>query len=332
MPIRVPRGWEIPEREATPEAVYWDRRRFLRDLGFGGFGLAALSIAGIPPRAAWAARAAEPFAPRVGGGYPAPRNPQFRLDRPLTEEAIAAKYNNFYEFSTAKDVWRHTGGFKPRPWQIEIKGLVGKPVRLHYDDLLKRMPIEERLYRHRCVEAWAMAVPWTGFTLRALLDLAEPSSSATHLAFKTFLRPEQAPGQKNETWWPWPYFEALTLEEARNELAFIATGIYGHDLPAQHGAPLRLVTPWKYGFKSIKSIVEIELTDSRPGTFWSQAAPSEYGFWANVNPDVPHPRWSQAQERLLGPPLSNEIRPTQLFNGYARWVAELYGKDEVFYR
>ncbi len=188
------------------------------------------------------------------------------------------------------------------------------------DDLLKAMPLEERLYRHRCVEAWSMAVPWSGFPLKALVELARPSAGARYLTMTSFADPQVAPGQK-AVWYPWPYVEGLTLEEATNELAFIATGLYGKPIPKQNGAPLRLVTPWKYGFKSVKSLVSFNFSDQMPSTFWWEIAPSEYGFWANVNPEVDHPRWSQGSERPLG---SDERVPTLLFNGYAEQVAHLY--------
>jgi sulfoxide reductase catalytic subunit YedY len=203
---------------------------------------------------------------------------------------------------------------------VVLDGLVERPVTLDVDDLLRRMPLQERLYRHRCVEAWAMAVPWSGFPLAALVDLARPLGSAKYLQMTTFEDPDVAPGQR-QGWYPWPYVEGLTMAEATNELAFIATGLYGKPLPRQNGAPLRLAVPWKYGFKSIKSIVRFTFTETRPQTFWETIQPAEYGFWANVNPAVPHPRWSQASERLLG---SGERVPTQPFNGYAAFVAHLY--------
>lgn len=344
--IRKSRGWEIPEREATPESCYFDRRRFLAALGLGGIavagGLAGLACAapkGEAP-AAGAKGASGPSTsagsqgsagggrivipgsvePTISGLYPAKRNPAYTLDRPLSEEATVARYNNFYEFSTNKDVWRFVDGFKPFPWKIEIGGLVEKPQTLDIDDLLKKMPLEERLYRHRCVEAWAMAVPWTGFPLRALLDRAKPLSSARFVRMLSFKRPDEAPGQ-SATWFTWPYYEGLSIAEATNDLAFLATGIYGHPLPKQQGAPIRLVTPWKYGYKSIKSILRIDLVNEKPRTFWNDQAPDEYGFVSNVDPKVPHPRWSQASERMID---TGDYRPTQLYNGYGEWVAKLY--------
>jgi sulfoxide reductase catalytic subunit YedY len=189
--------------------------------------------------------------------------------------------------------------------------------------LLKKMPVEERLYRHRCVERWAMAVPWTGFPMKAFVDFARPLAKARFVRMVSFLRPHEAPGQAQATWYPWPYFEGLTLAEANNELSFLVTGMYGKDLPKQNGAPLRLAVPWKYGYKSAKAIVRFEFTDKQPGTFWNTVAPTEYDFWSNVNPKVPHPRWSQAQEEMIG---TREIRPTLMYNGYGEFVAHLYMK------
>jgi methionine sulfoxide reductase catalytic subunit len=203
---------------------------------------------------------------------------------------------------------------------VAIDGMVERELTLDAEELIRKLPLEERLYRHRCVEAWSMAVPWTGFPLAALVAMARPLGSARYLQMETFERPDEAPGQR-ASWYPWPYVEGLTMAEATNELAFIATGLYGKPLPKQNGAPLRLVTPWKYGFKSVKSIVRLTFTDQRPVSFWETIQASEYGFWANVNPDVPHPRWSQAQEKPLG---GDGRIPTLLFNGYAEFVADLY--------
>ena len=316
MLLRVRRGWEIPESEVTPEPVYWNRRRLLRAMGIAPALLAA-------PAAAMSVRRAEPAVMEsdiAADRYPAPRNPRYTLDRPLTDAELATTYNNFYEFGSYKQIWKAAQDLRLRPWTVTIDGMVERERVLDAEDLIRRMPLEERLYRHRCVEAWSMAVPWTGFPLRALVELARPLSAAKYLRMETFLDPDMAPGQR-ASWYPWPYVEGLTLGEATHELAFIATGIYGKPLPPQNGAPLRLVVPWKYGFKSIKSIVRFTFTDRRPETFWSVIAPDEYGFWANVNPEVPHPRWSQRDERPLG---SSERVPTLLFNGYAEFVAGLY--------
>jgi sulfoxide reductase catalytic subunit YedY len=253
--------------------------------------------------------------------YPARVNPAFRsADRPLTAEVEAARYCNFYEFSSGKSVWRYVGPFRPQPWTVEVCGLVAKPKTYDIDDLIRAFPLEQRVYRHRCVEAWAMVVPWTGFPLAALLAKAEPLPEARYVRFVSFHNPKVASNQ-GHSGLPWPYNEGLTLAEATNELAFLATGMYGHPLLKQHGAPVRLVVPWKYGYKSAKSIVRIELTERRPATFWNTLQPTEYDFEANVNPAIPHPRWSQASEKMLG---TWERRPTVLYNGYGEQVAGLY--------
>ena len=322
----LPPTWRIPERKATPEPLYFkavNRRSCLKLFGAGVL-LASGVLPGCTTHVSEEEFAKNPknfdwsdFDREV---YPATRYPEFVLDRPLTEEHIAAQYNNFYEFSEAKDdVWRRVGGFKSRPWTLEIKGLVNRPQQIDVDQLLRTMPLEERLYRHRCVEAWAMIVPWTGFPLKALIDKIEPLSGARYIRFTSFYSPNIAMGQRG--YGPWPYTESLTMEEAINELTMLVTGIYGHPLPKQHGAPLRLVTPWKYGFKSIKSIVSIEFTAEPSSTFWNTLVPFEYGFVANVNPQIPHPRWSQATERMIG---TNQRLPTLYLNGYEQWVGHLY--------
>jgi sulfoxide reductase catalytic subunit YedY len=325
--IRIRKPWEIPGLEPTPESAFLDRRKFLARLGHATAGIAG---AGLLPGAAGALLAGctrPPGAENTAGPsalrpIDASRNIRFVLDRPLTPEAVAASYNNFYEFTEIKErVAGLARNFPTRPWTVEVKGLVNRPQTFDPDDLRKLMPIEERLYRFRCVEAWAMAVPWIGFPLQALLERVKPLSSARFVRMLTFHKPEHAPNQKPPTRYPWPYFEALTLAEATNPLTLMVVGIYGHELPPQHGAPLRLVVPWKYGFKSIKSVVSIELTDEQPPTFWSKVSPHEYDFWANVEPEIPHPRWSQATERMIG---SEERRPTLKYNGYADLVAGLY--------
>ena len=308
MLLKVRKGWELPESQATPESVFLDRRRLLAAAGFTGLGL------GMPLAAR--AQAADPSAKL----YPAKRNDKYVLDRELTDEKSATTYNNFYEFGTSKYIFQAAQKLQTRPWTIKIDGMVSKPMTLGIDDLLAKVQIEERLYRHRCVEAWSMAVPWSGFPLSAILAMVEPKAGAKYVRFETFMDEKMAFGQSSPIY-PWPYVEGLTVEEAANDLAFMVTGIYGKPLPKQNGAPLRIALPWKYGFKSIKSIVRIELTDKRPRTFWEDLQPSEYGFWANVNPKVPHPRWSQADEEVLG---TGKRTPTQLFNGYGEYVADLY--------
>ena len=315
MLIRRRCGWELPEREATDEAIFHDRRRLIQGIAAGTI-LAVSSAAGLSALPAWAADEADPSS----GLYPAKRNEKFMLDRPLTEEKAATTYNNFYEFGTDKSIWREAQALKVRPWTIKIDGMVEKTMTLGIDDLLKMVTLEERLYRHRCVEAWSMAIPWSGFPFAKLVDLAKPLSSAKYVRMETFLDPALAPGQK-QTWYPWPYIEGLTIAEATNELAFLVTGAYGKPVSKVQGAPLRLAVPWKYGFKSIKSIVRFTFTDQRPKSYWESLQGGEYGFWANVNPEVSHPRWSQASEELIG---LNERRPTLLFNGYGDYVAGLY--------
>jgi sulfoxide reductase catalytic subunit YedY len=311
MLIKRRRGWELPESQATPEAVFLDRRKLL--LGMGSAGL----IAGSGVRPAFAAADEALVAPEL---YPAKRNAAFDPGRELTEEKVATAYNNFYEFGTSKSIHRAAQALTIKPWQVKIDGMVAKEITIDAEELIRRMPVDERLYRFRCVEAWSMTVPWSGFPLKALVEFAQPTSSAKYLRMETFSRPQEASGQK-QFWYPWPYIEGLTIEEATNELAYIATGIYGKPLPKQNGAPLRLATPWKYGFKSVKSVVRFTFTDKRPKTFWEGLAADEYGFWANVNPMVAHPRWSQASEEVIG---TGRRIPTQIYNGYGEQVAGLY--------
>jgi sulfoxide reductase catalytic subunit YedY len=321
MNIRKKRTWELPEKAATPERVYLDRRRILAGLGLGGAILAAPAALRMAPEHTRSPQAEpEPPSDLWADLYPVQRNDAYKLDRPLTEESWATTYNNFYEFGSHKQIASAAQALRLQPWSVAIDGMVEKELTVDADQLIRRMPLEERLYRHRCVEAWSMAVPWSGFPLAALVEFARPLGSARYLRMETFMDAEMAPGQR-QSWYPWPYIEGLTMAEATNELAFIAIGLYGKPMPRQNGAPLRLVTPWKYGFKSVKSVVRFTFTDERPVTFWEAIQPAEYGFWANVNPEVPHPRWSQATERVLG---SDERVPTQRFNGYGEYVAHLY--------
>ncbi|MFK5978671.1 MAG: protein-methionine-sulfoxide reductase catalytic subunit MsrP [Rhizobiaceae bacterium] len=317
-------SWALSEREATPESVFLNRRDLLKGFGIGA-GLAA-GIGGGLLDVGQAYAAEDPSA----GLYPVKRNEAFKLSRDITPEKVNSEYNNFYEFGSHKQISAAAQSLKIRPWEIVIDGLVEKPMTIGIDDLLAKMPLEERLYRHRCVEAWSMTVPWSGFALSELVKLANPTSDAKFVRFETFLDPDVATGQK-QTWYPWPYIEAVTLEEATNDLAFMVTGAYGKPLAKQFGSPLRLALPWKYGFKSIKSIVKISFTDTRPKSFWESLSAKEYGFWANVNPEVPHPRWSQADERVLH---TGKRVPTLLFNGYGEQVASLYKniKGEQLFR
>lgn len=289
------KGWEIPESLVTPEVLMLGRRSALG----GAAGLIAAGLA--------SPLHAEP-------------NPRYPAGRDLTPEADATTYNNFYEFGTDKSISRAAQRLPTSPWKIEFAGMVDKPRMMDLDDILKQVTLEDRVYRHRCVETWAMTVPWTGFPLKALVALAGPSSGAKYVQFETLADQKTMPGLRSG-YFSWPYIEGLTLQEAANDLAFMVTGMYGKPVPKQDGAPIRLVVPWKYGFKSAKSIVKISFTDKQPTTFWNQIQPSEYGFWANVNPAVPHPRWSQATETLLG---TSQRVPTQIWNGYGEFVAEMY--------
>lgn len=307
------RGWEIPERELTPEHVFFNRRAFL--VG----GVTALALA---PRAAMAQRVGDlaNLPDPTADLYPAKRNAKYVLDRPITDEKINGNYNNFYEFGSQKTIASTAQALNTRPWTVKIDGMVEKPFEIGIDDLIRKAGLEERTYRHRCVEAWSMAIAWTGFPLAKLVRLAAPLGSAKYLKMQTFMDPKVAFAQK-QSWFPWPYTEGLTMAEASNDLAFLATGAYGHPMAKQHGAPLRLAVPWKYGFKSVKSITHFTFTDQRPSTYWEALQAQEYGFWANVNPEVPHPRWSQASEIDL---TTGDRRPTLLFNGYGDEVAGLY--------
>ena len=316
------RAWQISETDATPEAIFRQRRQLLKAAGLFGLGLVGMTSCGCGP-ANDAATIGAQENPPARDLYPVHRNSRFILDRPITKEAYAASYNNFYEFSVFKSrVYRNAARLMTSPWQIEIAGLIEKPRTIDIDELVRMMSLEERVYRFRCVEAWAMAVPWTGFPMMELIKKFQPLSAAKFVGFTTFMNPDVASNQ-NPSKGPWPYTEGLTMAEATNELTLLATGIYGHPLPKQNGAPLRLVVPWKYGFKSIKSIVKIEFTAEQPRTFWNTNRPQEYDFFANVDPKVPHPRWSQATEKLID---TGERRQTLPYNGYGEWVAKLYAK------
>jgi len=307
------RGWEIPDRFATPEHLAFSRRTVLTGAASA---LALAPYAANAQRLTDVANLPDPSADL----YPAKRNEKYALDRPITDEKVNGSYNNFYEFGTSKNVTTAAQALTTRPWTVKIEGMVEKPMEVGIDDLIRKLTLEERTYRHRCVEAWGMAIAWTGFPFAKLVEFARPLGSAQYVRMETFLDKKMAPGQR-QPWYPWPYVEGVTMAEATNELAFLVTGAYGHPLARQHGAPLRLALPWKYGFKSIKSIVSFNFTDKRPRGMWEALQPSEYGFWANVNPQVPHPRWSQASEEIIG---TGERRPTLLFNGYGEFVADLY--------
>ncbi len=312
-------------RATTPESLFISRRQAIKALGVASAG--ALFSTTYAKHLYAGASVQETY--RKLKAIKAKRNGRYPVSVPFTPREIAAQYNNFYEFGTQKDIWESAQALTVSPWQVKVDGLVHKPRVFDIDDLRKGMPIEERAYRFRCVEAWSMVVPWTGFPLSALLKQVEPLSKAKYVMFRTFLRPHEAPRQKQAKGgffsFPskeeWPYQEGITLKEAMNELSLLATGIYGHDLPKQHGAPIRLVLPWKYGYKNIKSIVHIRLVEKQPTTFWNQIAPNEYGFTSNVDPSKPHPRWSQAFERDIG---TRKRIPTRYLNGYEQFVGKLY--------
>ena len=319
MLIRTPKSWELPEAAATPEKLYRNRRDFLRTLGLG---VAASALA-----------SRELFA--TTAGFPTTVNPAYRDPalKPTAYELITS-YNNFYEFGTDKGDPKPNAnrGWKTEPWTVELAGLCDHPVKLEANELVQKMGgVEQRVYRFRCVEAWSMVIPWDGFPLAKLIAFAAPKPEAKFVKMTTFLDPKAAPGQREQNL-DYPYVEGLRLDEAMHELAFIATGIYGKPIPNQNGAPLRLVTPWKYGFKNVKSIVKFEFVAKQPRNTWNVMAADEYGFYANVNPAVDHPRWSQASERVIGAGGFGGRQKTLLFNGYAKQVAALYqGMDLAKY-
>ena len=302
--------WNLKESSITSESVFNSRRKIIKNLTIGSLVVPSASL--IPFTA-------------FSSFYPPITNNFYKVGRDLTKESLATTYTNFYEFGSSKNIWRRAAQLKTDPWLLTIDGLVNKPLTIDVNDLLKKIGgIEERVYRFRCVEAWSMTVPWAGFPVNKILSLVEPKTDAKFVKFETFFNPDIAPGQKQK-WYPWPYQEGITVEEAKNDLSFIATGIYGKKLPNQNGAPLRLILPWKYGFKSIKSIVKISFVNKRPIGLWEKLAPKEYGFWANVNPNIPHPRWSQKSEQQLG--VDGRI-PTVIYNGYGDHVASMYNKLE----
>ena len=309
---------KIPSSEITPESLYLSRRKFITQ--------AALVTAGAGILAACGGKlggnnSTSTESNGTAGITPIAGAQTDEYDRELTEFDAVTNFNNFYEFTTDKGgVARLSQDFKTRPWTVEVGGLVNNPKTYDIDDLLTRFQEEERIYRLRCVEAWSMVIPWMGFPLNKLLKEVEPKASAKYVRFETLYDPDQMPGQ-NSSWYVWPYVEGLRVDEAMNDLAIISTGLYGNRLLPQNGAPLRLVVPWKYGFKSIKSIVKINLVEEMPTSLWMAAAPQEYGFYANVNPEVDHPRWSQASERIIG---ETGRKPTLMFNGYEEEVASLY--------
>ena len=322
MAVKRKRGWEIPESRSTPESIFLTRRSLI--VGGAVVGAGAIAGAAFFNRGSTGVAATASALPATDdpsrGLYPVARNERYTVARPVTPEAVSTTYNNFYEFGTDKRISREAEGLVTRPWEIRVDGLVDKEFTIGIDDLLKKVSLEERVYRHRCVEAWSMVVPWTGFPLKALVEMAKPQGSAKYVRMETFNDPRMASGQK-QIWYPWPYVEGLTMAEATNELAFLVTGAYGKPVAKSMGAPLRVHLPWKYGFKSVKSIVKFSFVEDRPVNFWQEINANEYGFWANVNPEVAHPRWSQANERDI---TTNELIPTRIFNGYGEFVAGMY--------
>jgi sulfoxide reductase catalytic subunit YedY len=294
--VLIRRAPDITSSEITPESLYFGRREFIRAASAAAVGLATPAVG----RAAALRRRGD--------------------DKPNSYEDIT-HYNNYYEFGTGKgDPADRAGALTTSPWSVQVDGEVAKPATYHLEDLLHGQTIEERIYRHRCVEAWSMVIPWSGFSLRTLINRFQPTSRARFVEFTTLLRPGEMPGQRGDVL-PWPYVEGLRLDEAMHPLTMVVTGLYGRPLPNQNGAPLRVHVPWKYGFKSAKSLVRIRFTAVQPANTWNVVAPNEYGFYANVNPDVDHPRWSQARERRIGEFFR---RPTLMFNGYGDQVASLY--------
>ena len=311
---------EPPTSEITPQRLYLSRREFMRNAGLTlataggvGGGLLFLASKSPPPDQRDQIASASPFELNFSETYD--------LDEPQTPQRDASTYNNFYEFGVEKfEPARNAHTLMPRPWTVRVEGEVARPQTIDIDTLLQWFPLEQRVYRMRCVEAWSMVIPWLGFPLKDLVGRLEPTGKAKYIEFTSLLDSQQMPGQKDDIL-DWPYVEGLRLDEAMHPLALMAVGMYGNVLPNQNGAPMRLVVPWKYGFKGIKSIVKIRFTENQPINTWQRAAPREYGFYANVNPEVNHPRWSQATERRIGDLLR---RPTLPFNGYAEQVVSLY--------
>ncbi len=326
MLIKKRTGIEIPSSEITPQHIYLSRRKFMRGAAAvaGSSLLAACAFGGeeetaVPATAPTSAPSANTPAGSAETAVPGATTDE--LGDPLNSFEQIVNYNNYYEFTVEKeDVAGLAKGYVTSPWQVEVSGMVNNPQTFDIDDL-RAFEQEERIYRLRCVEAWSMVIPWTGFPLSKLLAAVEPTAAAKYVRFETVYDPDNMPGFNKYPWYQWPYIEGLRLDEAMNDLTLMATGLYGQELLPQSGAPIRLVVPWKYGFKSIKSIVKIELTDVMPTSLWMDAAPNEYGFYANVNPEVDHPRWSQATERRIG---EFGRRETLMFNGYGEQVASLY--------
>lgn len=310
----IKRPEDISPSEITDESVYLNRRQLLKAAGLAGAGALLSNGAG----------AIETAPEGVGRALADVRESPLSTTQTPNSWTDITTYNNYYEFGTGKeDPARLAKSFEPKPWSVAINGECDKPGIYDYEDVISPHPLEERVYRLRCVEAWSMVVPWVGVPLASILKSFKPNSNAKYVRFKTLHDSDRMPGQKRRSL-DWPYVEGLTIEEAMHPLTIMAVGLYGRELPNQNGAPMRLVVPWKYGFKSIKAVVEITFTERRPVSSWEKAIPSEYGFYANVNPEVDHPRWSQARERAIGANIFAAKKPTLMFNGYADQVAHLY--------
>lgn len=323
--IHIPKPWQLSERQVTSETAFYNRRRFLKTAIGAGIAGVALPLIGCQKQTADSADSPIIHTKPLDVS----RNTAFaEVDRALTNETLAATYNNFYEFGSSKAIWRNAQALPTEPWKVEVAGLVNNPRTYDLDDIQKEFALEERIYRFRCVEAWSMVVPWIGFPMNALIKAVEPTSQAKFVRFTSYFdsKVTKGPTFPPSQFLPFPYTEALRLDEMANDLAFFAVGIYGHTLPKQHGAPIRAVIPWKYGFKGAKSIVKIEFVETQPATFWNTLSPNEYKFESNVDPAVSHPRWSQAKERVVGPgsQFNWEEIPTLKYNGYGEFVASLY--------
>lgn len=328
------KSWQISENLVTSETTFLQRRKFIKTLISAGITTSILPILGCEQNTGTEGKTTDKTIEQIKATLKLPKlanistNPKFKqIDRPLTDEILAGQYNNFYEFGSSKTaIWKNAKTLSTDNWTVSVTGLVKNPRTYDLDDLQKRFPLEERIYRFRCVEAWSMVLPWLGFPMSKIIEDVEPTSKAKYVQFTSYYDPKVTFGPLHFGKLPWPYTEGLRIEEMANELAFFAIGIYGHLLPKQHGAPLRMVMPWKYGFKGAKSIVKIEFVETQPATFWHTIDSNEYDFEANVNPNKPHPRWSQATEKFIstGEGLSWTRKETLLYNGYGEYVANLY--------
>ena len=332
--------WQGKESDVTSHSAYETRRTFVKALGVGSIGVVSgwtwlscsdesrvQDVVRVSSNPSGPLDTIPKNAPRAG--LPATRNEMFKVaEREVSDRIAASAYNNFYEFDgSSKEVWHLTDDFDPFPTTIKVRGHVEEEFEIDAGELIESMDLEERLYRFRCVEAWSMTIPWSGFPLKKLMERCKPTDRATHVRFVSLGDKEQMPGVANQPWYKWPYYEGLRMDEAMNDLAFVATGMYGEPLPKQNGSPIRLVLPWKYGYKGAKSVNYIEFVRREPKTFWNDLAPTEYSFLSNINPNVPHPRWSQATERFISD-LENVRRiPTKMFNGYGEWVGDMYPEE-----